>query len=66
MTYEVMGFSLPLMSYISKSIKGKIIISNLDVEESVHFNTDIQTELGSTFDIGSSDKPFRALYIDEV
>lgn len=52
--------------YINKSIKGKSIISNLDIEGELNVNTDITTEQGSTFDIGSNDNTFKTLYIDEI
>ena len=50
--------------YIQKSIKGKSIISNAEINESIMINCDITTETQAN--IGSESNPFDTLYINQI
>jgi hypothetical protein len=52
--------------YLPKSIKGKAIISNCEISDSVTIDCDIRASKSSAFDIGNSQTHFRNLFVDNI
>ena len=51
--------------YINKSVRGKSIISNVDITGECNVEN-ITNQSGSNYDIGSSENTFRALFVDTI
>jgi hypothetical protein len=52
--------------YLSKSVKGKSIINNLDIDGELHVNTDMLNQSAGTYNIGSSSASFNKLFTDSI
>jgi hypothetical protein len=52
--------------YLDKSLKGKSILTNVNIEGELYTNTDILNESSGNYDIGSTENKFRKLYVNEL